>query len=97
MMVRISILLALLGALDLSLGGWGESEGGDGGGGGDWGLWDRKDPVKDFCRRWGHATVVVDGQLFVNGGKILYNPITDNKHNRTSKISQEYEGISASC
>jgi len=26
-----------------------------------------KDPLKDFCRRWGHQTAVVDNKLLIDG------------------------------
>ena len=45
-----------------------------------------KDPLKDFCRRFGHATAEVDRKLFINGGLFDFNPISDNKYNNTSKL-----------
>lgn len=46
----------------------------------------QNDPVKNFCRRWGHQSAVVDGRLYIDGGLINYqNP----KTNLTSK----YRGL----
>ncbi|KAF2424874.1 hypothetical protein EJ08DRAFT_723414 [Tothia fuscella] len=44
-------------------------------------LQDRLDPLKDFCRRFGHATTVIDNRLFIDGGLINWNPITENPQN----------------
>ncbi|KAJ8112971.1 hypothetical protein OPT61_g4795 [Boeremia exigua] len=30
----------------------------------------QKDPVADFCRRWGHQTAQVDGRLYIDGGML---------------------------
>jgi hypothetical protein len=27
----------------------------------------QKDPIKDFCRRFGHQTAMVDNKLFIDG------------------------------
>lgn len=48
---------------------------------------DRLDPLKDFCRRFGHATTVIDKRLFIDGGLINWNPMSDNPLNYTSEIS----------
>jgi hypothetical protein len=48
---------------------------------------DAKDPLTDFCRRFGHATAEVDRKLFINGGQFTSNPISDSKHNRTSNFN----------
>ncbi|KAK4231534.1 autophagy-related protein 3 [Podospora fimiseda] len=34
------------------------------------------DPVKNFCRRFGHQTAVIDRRLYVDGGMINYNPLS---------------------
>ncbi|KAK3995972.1 autophagy-related protein 3 [Cladorrhinum sp. PSN332] len=34
------------------------------------------DPVKNFCRRFGHQTAVIDRRLYVDGGLINYNPLS---------------------
>ncbi len=33
------------------------------------------DPVKDFCRRFGHQTALIDRKLYIDGGLINYNPM----------------------
>ncbi|KAK4169492.1 autophagy-related protein 3 [Cladorrhinum sp. PSN259] len=34
------------------------------------------DPVTNFCRRFGHQTAVIDRKLYVDGGLINYNPLS---------------------
>ncbi|KAH6624849.1 hypothetical protein B0J18DRAFT_397906 [Chaetomium sp. MPI-SDFR-AT-0129] len=34
------------------------------------------DPVRNFCRRFGHQTAVIDRKLYIDGGFINYNPIS---------------------
>jgi hypothetical protein len=36
------------------------------------------DPLKDFCRRYGHQTAVIDRKLYIDGGWLYANPITLN-------------------
>jgi hypothetical protein len=43
-----------------------------------------KDPVNDFCRRWGHQTAVIDRKLYIDGGQVDWNPISQNPLNYTS-------------
>jgi hypothetical protein len=43
-----------------------------------------KDPLKDFCRRWGHQTAVVDDKLLIDGGYINYSPLDQNPQNNTN-------------
>jgi hypothetical protein len=43
-----------------------------------------KNPINDFCRRWGHQTAQVDGKLYVDGGLVDWNPISANPLNYTS-------------
>ncbi|KAK7522297.1 hypothetical protein IWZ03DRAFT_114691 [Phyllosticta citriasiana] len=45
---------------------------------------DAKDPINDFCRRWGHQTAVVDRRLYIDGGQITYNPMSENPLNYTN-------------
>jgi hypothetical protein len=45
----------------------------------------QKDPVNNFCRRFGHQTAVVDQKLFIDGGLVDWNPITSYPQNYTSK------------
>ncbi|KAH6639629.1 hypothetical protein C7974DRAFT_388904 [Boeremia exigua] len=33
----------------------------------------QKDPIVDFCRRWGHQTAQVDGRLYIDGGMVDWN------------------------
>jgi hypothetical protein len=47
-------------------------------------LQDTKDPVNDFCRRFGHQTAVIDRKLYIDGGLIQWNPISQNPLNYTS-------------
>ena len=47
---------------------------------------DTRDPLEDFCRRFGHATAEVDRKLFINGGQFDSNPISELKYNRTSEL-----------
>lgn len=43
------------------------------------------DPVEKFCRRFGHQTALIDRKLYIDGGIINYNPLTDSEStNRTS-------------
>ncbi|ESZ97136.1 hypothetical protein SBOR_2494 [Sclerotinia borealis F-4128] len=41
----------------------------------------QKDPLNDFCRRWGHQTTVIDRQMFIDGGMIDWNPLSQNPSN----------------
>ncbi|KAK1827120.1 hypothetical protein QBC39DRAFT_267664 [Podospora conica] len=41
------------------------------------------DPVKNFCRRFGHQTAVLDGKLYIDGGLVNYNPISQYPANYT--------------
>lgn len=47
--------------------------------------WQQKDPLADFCRRWGHQTAVIDRKLYIDGGQVNWNPIPQNPNNYTSK------------
>ncbi|KAK3357381.1 hypothetical protein B0T25DRAFT_589681 [Lasiosphaeria hispida] len=42
------------------------------------------DPVKNFCRRFGHQTAVIDKKLYIDGGFINYNPLSQYPANFTS-------------
>jgi hypothetical protein len=33
------------------------------------------DPLKDFCRRYGHQTAVIDRKLYIDGGWLYANPL----------------------
>ena len=39
------------------------------------------DPLNDFCRRFGHQTAVVDRRLYIDGGLVNWNPISQNSLN----------------
>ncbi|KAF2004831.1 hypothetical protein P154DRAFT_20057 [Amniculicola lignicola CBS 123094] len=43
-----------------------------------------KDPLNDFCRRWGHQTAQIDGKLYIDGGLVAWNPISSNPLNYTN-------------
>ncbi|ATZ49029.1 hypothetical protein BCIN_04g02290 [Botrytis cinerea B05.10] len=43
--------------------------------------WQQKDPLNDFCRRWGHQTTVIDRQLLIDGGMLDWNPLSQNPAN----------------
>jgi hypothetical protein len=32
----------------------------------------KRDPVADLCRRFGHATTVIDDKLFIDGGLVSW-------------------------
>lgn len=36
------------------------------------------DPLKDFCRRYGHQTTIIDRRLYIDGGWVYANPIDQN-------------------
>ncbi len=46
--------------------------------------WQQKDPLNDFCRRFGHQTTVIDQKLYIDGGQVNWNPISQNDQNYTS-------------
>ncbi|KAK7430021.1 hypothetical protein QQZ08_003411 [Neonectria magnoliae] len=33
----------------------------------------QRDPINNFCRRWGHQTAVVDDKLYIDGGLITFS------------------------
>ncbi|PWY89847.1 hypothetical protein BO70DRAFT_426286 [Aspergillus heteromorphus CBS 117.55] len=41
----------------------------------------QKDPLQDFCRRFGQQTAVIDRNLYIDGGLVNYNPLTQNPRN----------------
>lgn len=45
------------------------------------------DPVRNFCRRWGHQTAVIDRRLYIDGGFLNYNPLSQYPTNYTSEWS----------
>ncbi|TVY65699.1 Kelch repeat-containing protein, partial [Lachnellula suecica] len=44
----------------------------------------QKDPLANFCRRFGHQTCVIDSKLYVDGGQVNWNPIAANPTNQTN-------------
>ncbi|KAJ2897480.1 Kelch repeat-containing protein-like protein 5 [Zalerion maritima] len=44
----------------------------------------QRDPIKDFCRRFGHQTAVVDDKLYIDGGLINWNPLKQDRTNYTN-------------
>jgi phage tail protein X len=44
-----------------------------------------RDPLKDFCRIFGHQTAVVDRNLLIDGGLVNWGPITTESENYTSQ------------
>ncbi|KAK0719058.1 hypothetical protein B0T21DRAFT_351819 [Apiosordaria backusii] len=49
----------------------------------DWHLL-RYDPIKDFCRRFGHQSAVVDNRLYIDGGLVNWKPFTSLSPNYTN-------------
>ena len=49
--------------------------------------WQQKDPLNDFCRRFGHQTTVIDSKLYIDGGFVDWNPISQNDQNYTSEFT----------
>jgi hypothetical protein len=47
----------------------------------------QKDPLNDFCRRFGHQSAVVDNKLWLDGGLVDWNPISQNPQNYSSEFS----------
>jgi hypothetical protein len=44
-----------------------------------------ENPLKDFCRRYGHQTAVIDRKLYIDGGWLYANPIQLNPKPTMSK------------
>ena len=36
------------------------------------------DPIQDLCRRFSHQTAVVDSRLYIDGGYVNANPLSQN-------------------
>ena len=49
--------------------------------------WQQKDPLNDFCRRFAHQTAVIDSKLYIDGGFVDWNPISQNDQNYTSEFT----------
>lgn len=52
------------------------------------------DPIKNFCRLFGHSTAIVDREMFIDGGIVNWSPISTDSINYTSKALGE---IPISC
>jgi hypothetical protein len=48
----------------------------------------QRNPIKDFCRRWGHQTAVVDDKLYIDGGLLTWNPMEQFSGNYTSEFRE---------
>jgi hypothetical protein len=48
--------------------------------------WGQKDPLNDFCRRFGQQSAVIDSRLYIDGGLVDWNPISQNPQNYTSEL-----------
>ncbi|ETS85723.1 hypothetical protein PFICI_03748 [Pestalotiopsis fici W106-1] len=44
----------------------------------------QRDPVNNFCRRFGHQSAVIDRKLYIDGGFINYSPLEDDPTNYTN-------------
>jgi hypothetical protein len=44
-----------------------------------------KDPLKDFCRIFGHQTALVDRKLYIDGGLVNWAPLSANSLNYSSQ------------
>ncbi|KAK3986988.1 hypothetical protein QBC44DRAFT_296029 [Cladorrhinum sp. PSN332] len=42
------------------------------------------DPIKDFCRRFGHQSAVVDNRLYIDGGLVNWKPFAASSQNYTN-------------
>lgn len=57
------------------------------------------DPIKDFCRRFGHQSAVVDDKLYVDGGLVNWKPYSETSANISnqfllySDLKHETEGM----
>jgi len=47
----------------------------------------QKNPLKDFCRLFGHSTTVVDRKLYIDGGLVNWSPISQTSLNYSSTRS----------
>lgn len=48
--------------------------------------WQQRDPVQNFCRRFGHQSTIIDDKLYLDGGLINWNPISTNAQNYSSGL-----------
>jgi hypothetical protein len=52
--------------------------------------WQQQDPLLNFCRRFGHQTAIVDQKLYIDGGLVDWNPISQYPNNYTSKLRLQF-------
>lgn len=51
------------------------------------------DPIKDFCRRFGHQSAVVDDKLYVDGGIVNWKPYSETSANISSAYHPEEASV----
>jgi hypothetical protein len=44
----------------------------------------QRDPISNFCRRWGHQSAVVDDKLYIGGGLVTYDGSSGTPQNVSS-------------
>jgi hypothetical protein len=44
----------------------------------------QRDPISNFCRRWGHQSAVVDDKLYIGGGLVTYDGSSGTPQNFSS-------------
>lgn len=47
----------------------------------------QRDPVQNFCRRFGHQTTVIGNKLYIDGGLIDWYPISTYPQDYSSRSS----------
>jgi hypothetical protein len=50
-------------------------------------------PLKNFCRLFGHQTAVVDRQLYIDGGLVNWGPLSASSINYTSESHSRLERV----
>ncbi|KAF1996201.1 hypothetical protein P154DRAFT_609276, partial [Amniculicola lignicola CBS 123094] len=53
----------------------------------------QEDPLKDFCRLFGHSTTVVDRKQYIDGGLVNWSPVSASSTNYTSKKLSYARGL----
>jgi hypothetical protein len=48
------------------------------------------DPVKDFCRRFGHQTAAINRKLYIDGGLVNWKPLETDPKNYTSMLHTRF-------
>ncbi|KAH7116643.1 hypothetical protein B0J13DRAFT_653225 [Dactylonectria estremocensis] len=44
----------------------------------------QREPISNFCRRWGHQSAVVDNKLYIDGGLVTWRPSSQPPENYTN-------------